>query len=83
MSHEDFFNTTSIEFTHWDEGEEKIIAKYNKFEDLPSHLVEHFQASSNSKIILNKKNWKILEINRDLRAHGNGMHVRIRLDPLK
>lgn len=80
MSHEDFFETTLIEFTQWIHGEEKSIVKFNKFEDLPFHIIEHFENNSDSKIFLEGKNWKIVEINRDLRAHGKGMHVKIRLE---
>ena len=69
MSHEDFFESTLIEFTQWVNGEEKSIEKFNRFEDLPFHIIEHFKNNSGSKILLGEKNWKILEINRDLRAH--------------
>ena len=80
MPHDDFFEATLIEFTHWTGEEEKTIAKYNKFEDLPSHLVNHFKTDSNSEILLQEKNWKILEINQDLRDHGNGIHIKVRLE---
>jgi len=80
MPHDDFFEATLIEFTQWISGEEKTIAKYERFEDLPSHLKDHFKANSNSEILLQEKNWKILEINQDLRAHGNGIHIKVRLE---
>jgi hypothetical protein len=44
MPHDDFFEATLIEFTQWTGEEEKTIAKYNKFEDLPSHLMNHFKS---------------------------------------
>ena len=78
MPHDDFFEATLIEFTQWISGEEKTIAKYERFEDLPSHLKDHFK--TNSEILLQEKNWKILEINQDLRAHGNGIHIKVRLE---
>jgi hypothetical protein len=81
MPHDDFFEATLIEFTQWIEGEEKTIAKYQQFEDLPSHLIDHFKNNSESDILLNEKNWKILEINKDLRHHGKGIHVKVRLEP--
>jgi len=78
MPHDDFFESTLIEFTEWKGGEEKIVARFEKFEDLPFHLKEHFK--TDSEILLQEKSWKIMEINRDLRAHGNGIHVKIRLE---
>ena len=81
MPHDDFFEATLIEFVQWSAGEEKTIAKYKRFEDLPSHLVEYFKNNSNSEIMLQEKRWKILEINQDVRAHGSGMHVKVRLEP--
>jgi len=80
MPHDDFFDATLIEFTQLIAGEEKTIVNYAKFEDLPSHLMDHFKTNSESKILLQGKKWKILEINRDLRAHGKGVHVKVRLE---
>ena len=80
MLHDDFFEATLIEFIQWKEGKEKSIAKYNRFEDLPPHLIDHFKTNSTSEILLQEKKWKILEINKDLRAHGNGVHIKIRLE---
>ena len=80
MPHDDFFLASLIEFTQWEEGNEKTIAKYNKFDELPSHLIEHFNNDSELELSLMGKNWKVVEISRDLRAHGNGMHVKVRLE---
>ncbi len=80
MPHDDFFDATLIEFTQLIAGEEKTIASYTRFDDLPSHLIDHFKTNSESEILLQEKKWKILEINRDLRAHGKGMHVKVRLE---
>ena len=79
MTHDDFFLSTLIEFTQWIRGEEKTIMKYERFGDLPPHLRDD---KKNSKIYLQNKNWKILEINRDLRAHGSGTHIKVRLEPI-
>ena len=78
MPHDDFFEATLIEFTQLIEGDEKIIDKFDRFEDLPSHLMDQFK--TDSEILLQGKKWKVLEINKDLRAHGKGMHVKVRLD---
>jgi hypothetical protein len=78
MVHDDFFLASLIEFTEWVRGEEKTIAKYERFGDLPSNLNGN---KTNSEIILQHKNWKILEINQDLRSHGNGRHIKVRLEP--
>ena len=80
MPHEDFFLASLIEFTKWEDGKEKTIVKYNKFEELPSHLIQHFKNNSESELSLMGINWKVLEISRDLRAHGKGIHVKVRLD---
>ena len=80
MPHDDFFLATSIEFTNWENESEKTVAKYNSFDELPSHLIHHFKNNSGSEITLLDKNWKIVEINKDLRAHGNGIHVKVRLE---
>lgn len=53
--------------------------KYERFGDLPAHLRDN---KINSEIHLQKKNWKILEINQDLRAHGYGRHIKVRLEPI-
>ena len=82
MPHDDFFEATLIEFVQWIAGEEQTIAQYERFEDLPSNLKDHFKNNSGSEITLNEKHWKILEINQDLRAHGKGMHIKVRLEAI-
>ena len=83
MPHDDFFEATLIEFTELIEGEEKIIDNYDRFEDLPSHLMDQFKTNSDSEIFLQGKKWKVLEINKDLRQHGKGIHVKIRLEAVQ
>lgn len=78
MVHEDFFEAQLIEFTIWNNENEETIAKYNSFEELPSHLKNDLK-NGVSKILFRGKQWVILEINRDLRAHGKGIHVKVRL----
>jgi len=80
MPHDDFFEATLIEFTQFVGGKEKLITNYSGFDDLPSNLIDHFKTKSEAEIFLNGKKWKILEINKDLRAHGKGIHVKIRLE---
>jgi len=82
MPHDDFFEATQIEFTQLIEGKEITISKYSKFEDLPSNLMDQFNTNGNSEIFLQGRKWKVLEINRDLRSHGKGMHVKVRLDSI-
>jgi len=82
MPHDDFFEATLIEFTQWIGGKEKTIEKYANFEDLPSNLINHFKNNLNPEISLNQKKWKILEIEKDIRVHGKGMHIKIRLESL-
>jgi len=81
MPHEDFFEATLIEFTEWKNDHETVIAKYNGIEELPSHLKDELQKHS-SKMYFRGKEWNILQINRDLRAHGKGMHVKVRLEKI-
>ncbi len=80
MPHDDFFEATLIEFVQWVDGNENTIAKYENFEDLPSHLIDHFKTNSEANILLKDQHWKILEINKDLRAHGKGIHVKVKLE---
>ena len=82
MPHDDFFEATLIEFTQWTAGKEKTIAQYDSFENLPSNLVNHFKNNLDTEISLNQKRWKILETNKDIRAHGKGIHLKIRLESL-
>ena len=82
MPHDDFFEATLIEFTNWENGREKLVAKFLRFEDLPSDLIDCLKTGVESKITLNRKSWKVLEINKDLRAHGKGIHVKVRLEPI-
>jgi len=82
MPHDDFFEATLIEFTQWEKGIEKPISKFSRFEDLPSDLIDFIKTGIESKITLNGKSWKILEINKDLRAHGKGIRVKVRLEPV-
>lgn len=82
MPHDDFFEATLIEFTNWEKGEEKFIAKFSKFEDLPNDLIYALKNKTDLKIKLNGKLWKILEINKNLRAHGQGIHLKVRLEPI-
>ena len=77
-----FFEATLIEFTQLIEGKEKIVSKYSKLEDLPPNLMDQFKTNGNSEFFLQGKKWKVLEINRDLRSHGKGMHVKVRLDSI-
>ena len=79
MGHEDFFEAKLIEFTIFDNnGNEKTIAKYSSFAELPSHLKKDLEEDA-TEILFQRKHWVILEINRDLRAHGKGIHVKVRL----
>ena len=79
MPHEDFFEATLIEFSIWEDGKEKIIKKFKKFEDIPKKITDGIDEQSQI-ISFRGKKWKILEINRDQRAHGKGTHVKIRLE---
>ncbi len=80
MPHDDFFEATLIEFTQLIKGEEKTIAKFDRFEDLPSKLIDKFKNKEESEVLLKGKKWKVLGINKDLRSHGKGMHVKVRLE---
>ena len=82
MPHDDFFEATLIEFTEFTGGEEKTIAKYKNFEELPFQLRENLQSKSENEIFFNGKKWNVLDVNRDLRAHGKGTHVKVRLEKL-
>ena len=76
--HNDFLEATLIEFTVWENNSEKTIAKFDKFEDLPTDLQNDLNREL-SEIVFEGQAFKIIEINRNLRAHGKGMHVKVRL----
>lgn len=82
MPHDDFFEATLIEFTQWVGGKEKTIAEYGDFDSLPTNLINHFKNNSDESISLNQKKWNIVETSKDLRAHGKGIHIKLRLEPL-
>lgn len=79
MPHEDFFEATEIKFTYWEKNIEKTLIKYNSFDDLPKYLMDKLD-DEKKEITLYGKKWCILDIDRDLRAHGKGMRIRIRLE---
>ncbi len=79
MPHEDFFEATSIEFTCWDENTEKVLLKYSGFDDLPKYLISKLD-EKNPIFTLHGKKWRILDIDRNLRSHGKGIQIRVRLE---
>ena len=81
MPHEDFFEATRIELTCWEDSTEKILLKYDSFDDLPKYLMDKLDDKSPVFIIHGMK-WKIIDIDKDIRAHGKGIHIRIRLEPI-
>ncbi|MCE2506095.1 MAG: hypothetical protein J4F36_06450 [Nitrosopumilaceae archaeon] len=78
--HESLYQATLIEFTIWNNNTEKSIAIFNSFQDLPHHLHDELEKNS-SEITLKGKKWNIVEIGRDLCQHGDGTHVKVRLEP--
>ncbi len=79
MPHEDFFEARLIEFTCWRNGKEITLKKYKKFEELPDQLMAEI-IDGKSIILFKGKRWEIVEINKDLRAHGKGLHIKVRLE---
>ena len=45
--------------------------------------MDQFKTNSDTEISLQGKKWKVLEINKDLRHHGKGIHVKIRLEAVQ
>ncbi|MCV0393159.1 MAG: hypothetical protein K5790_07740 [Nitrosopumilus sp.] len=81
MPHEDFFEATLIEFTYWENNIEKILLKFDSFDDLPKYLMHKLDEKSPIFTIRAKK-WRILDIDKNIRAHGKGIHIRIRLESI-
>ena len=79
MAHEDFFEARLIEFTCWRDGKEITLKKYKKFEELPDQLMAEI-TDGKSIILFKGKRWEIVEINKDLRAHGKGLHIKVRIE---
>lgn len=81
MPHEDFLEATRIEFTYWENNIEKILLKFDSFDDLPKYLMNELYEKS-PVFTIHAKKWKILDIDKDLRAHGKGIHIRVRLEKI-
>jgi predicted RNA-binding protein YlqC (UPF0109 family) len=79
MPHEDFFEKILIEFVELKEGHEIAVAKFKSFSELPVNL-QFNSEDLNSVITLEGKKWKIIGINTDLRAHGKGIHMKVKLE---
>lgn len=79
MPHESFFEAQLIEFTILENDSEKTLVRYNSFDEIPTHLKEDLD--KNRPILFHGKRWTIVDIDKDLRAHGKGIRLRIRLEP--
>jgi len=83
MPHEDFFDKTLIEFVELKEAHERIVAKFKSFSKLPANLRFNSKNKPNSLITLRGSKWEILGISRNLRAHGPGIHMKIKVEKIK
>jgi len=54
VPHEDFFESTSIEFSIWEKGQERIIKQHQRFEEIPKELKIKFYKDI-QKFHLNEK----------------------------
>ena len=79
MPHEDFFEATLIEFSTWEKGKEVILKKYEKFDDIPKEVTDELDEES-PRITFKGKKWKVLGINQNKRAHGKGIHIKVRIE---
>jgi len=79
MPHEDFFEAIEIKSTCWENNVKKTLVSYHSFEDVPKYLQSELEETED-EITLKGKTWKILDIDKNLRAHGKGMQIRIRLE---
>ncbi len=80
MVHEDFFEKILIEFVELKEGKERIVAKFKSFSEIPISLEK--SKKPYPPIILKGKKWKILGKSRNLRAHGPGIHIKIKVEKI-
>jgi hypothetical protein len=79
MVHEDFFEKTLIEFVEFSQGKERLVAKYKKFTQIPIALQIYSKNKLYPLVTLKGKKWKISGISRNLRAHGPGIHMKIKV----
>ncbi len=79
MPHEDFFEATLIEFSTWEKGEETIVKRYENFDEIPKQMTDQLD-KDNPRITFKGGKWKVLGINQDKRAHGKGIHIKIRIE---
>ncbi len=83
MPHEDFFEKILIEFVELKKGQERVVAKFKTFSELPVNLKFNSKNKPYPLITLKRSKWEILGINRDLRAHGKGIHMKVKLEKIK
>lgn len=79
MVHEDFFEKILIEFVELKEGKERVVVKFKNFSEIPISLQRNPKKKPSSLITLKGKKWKVLGISRNLRAHGQGIHMKVKI----
>ena len=83
MVHEDFFEKILIEFIELRNGKERIVAKYKNFSKIPVALQLMSKKRSFPLITLKGSKWEILGISKDLRAHGPGIHMKVKMEKIR
>ena len=69
-----------IEFVELDNGHERIVAKFNSYEEVPNNLMLKPDQPSDSSIKLEGQKWEIIHIKRKIQAHGKGIHVKVKVE---
>jgi hypothetical protein len=72
-----------IEFVELENGHERTVAEFNSYDEVPNNLILNTNQSTNSLIKLEGKKWEIIHIKRKIQAHGNGVHVKVKIEKEK
>jgi len=69
-----------IEFVELNEEKERIVAKFKSFSEIPISLEKSKKPFP--PITLKGSKWKILGKSKNLRAHGPGIHIKIKIEKI-
>jgi len=79
MGRDSDYEKILIEFVELEDGHEKIVAKFNSYDEVPNNLMLNSEPPTNSLIILKGQKWEIIHIKRKIQAHGKGVHIKVKI----
>ena len=80
MGRDSDYEKILIEFVELDNGRERIVAKFNSYDEVPNNLMSNPNQPSDSSIKLEGQKWEIIHIKRKIQAHGKGVHVKVKVE---